>query len=389
MRIRSFEYLMKYLEKYKNNPQKMSKIKENFIEYLSLCNQQNIMIFISKIKNIYGMENTLYYEAASIYKKFGIEAILRMTKEMSFKKRFKYIYEMYEGCRLKYYTLDEYVEDLIANNEREYICENMQQLIDLENIQSLIKLGILEKLRQLDPDKFKEMHSAIVYKMTNMQSQSLDAITLYGLTEIVNEIAQNENVDISNIEHIGSGTMTNVYKLGNKVIKFGKKRMTNKIPYHKRILQPLLRRSILSGDKDLYIEISEYLLPDNSITDEDAYLIYKELRDDGIIWLDAKKENLGRLQKDNIAHFKEPLYVRNETVGYIPETIQEDATLPKGDLVILDTDFLFREQDFNVKFLDSRINTNFYRVCEQRYQREKNWKIPSEKTGRSTNIMEK
>ena len=38
---------------------------------------------------------------------------------------------------------------------------------------------------------------------------------------------------------------------------------------------------------------------------------YKELRDDGIIWLDAKRENIGRLEKDNIAHFKEPIYVKN------------------------------------------------------------------------------
>ena len=121
--------------------------------------------------------------------------------------------------------------------------------------------------------------------------------------------------------------------------------------------------------------ISEYVQTDNSITDEDAYLIYKELRNDGIIWIDAKRENLGRLEKDNIAHFNEPLYVRNETVGYIPETLHKDEPLSKGSLVIIDTDFLFRENDFDVTHLDSRINTDFYRVCEQRYQEEKNNEI--------------
>lgn len=122
----------------------------------------------------------------------------------------------------------------MANNEGKYICDNMKELVKEENIQILIEQGLLEKLRQLNPAKFKEIHSLIVCKMTGIKLQL--------------------------------------------------------IPYHKRILQPLLRRRVLSGFTNLYIEISKYLPFDNSITDKDAYLIYKELRDDGIIWLDAKKK---------------------------------------------------------------------------------------------------
>lgn len=151
-------------------------------------------------------------------------------------------------------------------------------------------------------------------------------------------------------------------------------------------MQPLIRRNVSSGINDLYIEISEYVQTDNSITDDDAYLIYKELRNDGIIWIDAKRENLGRLEKNNIAHFNEPLYVKNETVGYIPETLYGNEPLQKGDLVIIDTDFLFREDDFDVTHLDSRINTEFYRVCEQRYQEEKNIEIIDSK---QKNTMER
>ena len=44
---------------------------------------------------------------------------------MQFKERFEYIHEMYEGIRFKYYTIDEYVEDLMEYNEIEYICNNM------------------------------------------------------------------------------------------------------------------------------------------------------------------------------------------------------------------------------------------------------------------------
>ena len=118
---------------------------------------------------------------------------------------------MYEEIRIKYYTIDEFIKDLLATNEIEYICSNMEQIINCSDIQLIIKKDLLRKLKKLNPEKFKKVHSTIVCKMTDIK-------------------------------------------------------------------------------------------PDNSITDEDAYLIYKELRDDGIIWLDAKRENLGRLVKDKIAH---------------------------------------------------------------------------------------
>lgn len=371
MKIKSFEDIMKYIDKYRNNPKKILKLKENFTEYLKLCSEQNIMLLINEIQSIPEMENTLYYNSDVLCRRFGIKTILEMTRGMNFKERFKYIYGMYEIIRIKYYTIDEFIDDLLTNNEIEYICSNMKQIIDCSDIELLIKTDLLGKLKQLDSKMFKEVRSDIVCKMTGIKHKFMDSTILYGLTSIVDEIAENENTDISALEYIGTGTLANVYKLGNKVIKFGKNRLTDKIPYHRRILQPLIRRKVLSGFRDLYIEISEYIQPDNLITDEDAYLIYKELRDDGIIWLDAKRENLGRLEKDNIAHFCEPLYVKNETVGYIPETLRQDKPLQKGDLVIIDTDFLFREKDFDVTLLDRRINTDFYQICEQRYQEER------------------
>lgn len=389
MKIRSFDNLMQYIQKYKNNPKKMSNIKANFEEYLDLCNEQNIMFFINELKTISGMESTLYYNSNSICRKFGIKTIFKMTQGMDFKERFEYIYEMYEGIRYKYYTMDEYLENLMEFNEVEYICDNMEQVISLSDMHKLIDLGWLKKLKKLSPDIFDKIHTSIVAKMTGVKPKFLDSKTLLGLTLIVDEVAKNESVDISDLEYIEKGTLTDVYKLGNKVVKFGKDRLTDKIPYHRRILQPLIRRRVLRSFKGLYVEISEYLQPDNEITDEDAYSIYKELRNDGIIWLDAKKENLGRLEKDNIVYFNEPLYIKEESVGYIPETIQQDEPLHKGDLVIIDTDFLIREQDFDEKLLNRHINTDFYQLCEQRYQQEKNVKKSKNGINKLKDIMER
>ena len=77
----------------------------------------------------------------------------------------------------------------------------------------------------------------------------------------------------------------------------------------------------------------------------------------------------------NIIHFKEPLYVEKESIGYIKETIKEEEPLNKGDMVIIDTDYLFIEKDFHEDEIDSNINLDFYKANELRYQKEKKWGI--------------
>ena len=72
MKISSFEDLMKYISRYRNKPNKISKIKDNFNEYLDLCNEKNIIDYINEIKSISGMERKLYYNSDAIYRKFGI-----------------------------------------------------------------------------------------------------------------------------------------------------------------------------------------------------------------------------------------------------------------------------------------------------------------------------
>ena len=81
--------------------------------------------------------------------------------------------------------------------------------------------------------------------------------------------------------------------------------------------------------------------------------------------------------------------MKNETVGYIPETVKKEEPLHKGDLVILDTDFLFREQDFDEMLLNSHINIDFYQLCEQRYQEEKKAKKSKGIFSKSKDIMER
>lgn len=63
--------------------------------------------------------------------------------------------------------------------------------------------------------------------------------------------------------------------------------------------------------------------------------------------------------------------MEKESIGYIKETLKEEEPLNKGDLVIIDTDYLFREKDFYEGEIDSNINLDFYKANELRYQKEK------------------
>ena len=173
MKINNFDDLTKYITKYKDNAKKMSKIKKNFKEYLELCNSENIMLFINQVKKIPEMGTILYYNSDFICRKFGFKIILEMTKAMDFKNRFAYIHEIYENIRLKYYTIDEFIDDLLKYNQTDYICENMNQIVDSANVNTLTNQGLLKKLKLLDDKKFSEIHSSIVCKMTRIKPEFL------------------------------------------------------------------------------------------------------------------------------------------------------------------------------------------------------------------------
>ena len=62
------------------------------------------------------------------------------------------------------------------------------------------------------------------------------------LAMLITDIADSEDCKIGDIKKIGSGAYQNAYKIGNKVLKIGKKPFQYRIPKnHKRFLQPIVR----------------------------------------------------------------------------------------------------------------------------------------------------
>ena len=368
MKINNFEDLMNFIKDCDSSYTLFSEIHKNGEKYINMCNNKNIIDFVNIITENISAQLLFPWFYTMVCEKFGFELIFPMTQKIDLDNRFYIFYALCCQLNIGESQLENFIDGLIANNEFNYICDNMEQIILSKDIIYLTKNEILKKLQQSAPKKFHEMHSLIVTRLFYPENKDVDNRTINALTQIVEEISENEKADISELEEIGHGTFSTAYRLGNKVIKFGKTRETYHIPYHRRIIQPLIRRKISSDYSDIYLEISEYLEPDGSITNEDVYSIYKELRDDGIIWADPKIENLGRLQKENIIHYNEPLYVADSSLGFDTPR-QNEVPLQKGEIVIIDTDLLYPANTFDINSSDINYGIDFPEY-EKRYQNE-------------------
>lgn len=253
-----------------------------------------------------------------------------------------------------------------------------------------------------EDEEFKNANFVINKILSDNYINIIDKKTIDFLATVIIEISKNENVSIRDFDFVGQGMYSIVYKWGNKVLKIGHKRIMNEIPYHKRILQPLLRKRVPSAnglDDKLFIEVSEYAKP--LVTDEDfennfgtkkeketediVYSIFKELKKDGIAWIDARGQNLGILTKENTINMKDQFDAKNETVGYIKETIKDnDKPLQPGELVIIDTDAILTQKDFDEGNYPDYISTFWYHYYNKRYEKE----LEQEELKKAKNISE-
>lgn len=105
------------------------------------------------------------------------------------------------------------------------------------------------------------------------------------------------------------------------------------------------------------------------VSEEELYSLYKEVRDRGIILADIKLDNVGRLLKDNNRYWNKELGKSKRAVGYIEDEdfSTNDEVLKAGELVIIDSDYIYYENDPYIEWGDS-LAAKF----EDRYKLEKN-----------------
>lgn len=181
---------------------------------------------------------------------------------------------------------------------------------------------------------------------------------------IILDVMKNENVKFSDITYNGGG-FSRILLIGDKVIKLGD-RVTKSFPNNPYIVAPLLRQEFAINNEKCFAEVTERVDTSIKPSKEELYQLYKNLRNLGLKWTDIKEANVGRLKKRNIIHWQENLNPTEEVLGLGAK--RGEAILEKGELVILDADFIYDENDPNINYTN---NKPLYDEFEKRYQAEK------------------
>ena len=175
---------------------------------------------------------------------------------------------------------------------------------------------------------------------------------------LLDEISKNESTSISSTEFIGTGGYSAVFAIKTKVIKIGIERKTPHFPNNPYILKPLLRKTITIDNIPIFFEVIEKVDTNiNDITKEEIYKLYKNIREIGLIWTDVKIDNVGRLIKDNKIYWYENITPSDETLEFT-KTIGNHQ-LKKGELIVLDGDYIYNENDHNINSKMSNLQTEF------------------------------
>ena len=180
---------------------------------------------------------------------------------------------------------------------------------------------------------------------------------------IILDVLKNENVKLSDITYNGGG-LSSVLLIGNKVIKIGD-RATKSFPNNPYIISPLLRKKLEFNGESCFVEVTERVDTSKKASKEELYQLFKKLRNLNLTWTDIKEDNVGRLKKENIIHWRQNL---NPTDGVLGLDVKRgEAILKEGDLVILDADFIYDANDPNINYIN---NKDIYDEFEKRYQSE-------------------
>lgn len=190
---------------------------------------------------------------------------------------------------------------------------------------------------------------------------------------IIEDICKNEQIPLSNIEILNCGAFSVVLQIGHKVLKIGCSRATKSFPNNPYISAILLRKEFFINEKtSIFLEVNEKSNTQTKISKKELYQLYKNLRNLQLVWIDIAERNVGKLPKKNKIYWREELPLTDDRLGLAP--YRDTTTLQKGDLVIIDNDLIFDENDpeivhyncalqkeFEAKYqLEKKINNSFY-----------------------------
>lgn len=351
-------------------------IEDNFETILDKTDYFQLNVLLGRLMNNWQTSEIVKEKFEAVIRRYNLAQDGRIEYSVADVLSFVKI-EFYEMCR-KTYT---YADNLLAKHMDTII----QGGVTIEELKYLRGLSedtdekLNARLESQKQEVAREMLSSISFKgKSEEEKQQLISDYIPTVTRIIEELLTEQNARMIDIERIGRGGYSRAYQIGEKVLKIGRTRETYQIPNHPRILQPLTRTNLIderNGNKPFAcIEISDRVdeLSNEERHLEELYQVYKELREAGIIWTDAKYSNVGKLRRPNMPSLNgEKMNVDPVAVGMDKEV--NGDILQEGEWVILDTDFIYREGDSQIErsYGDAVHSEDF----ERRWLQEKQGKV--------------
>jgi hypothetical protein len=247
------------------------------------------------------------------------------------------------------------------------------------------------ELDELVKSLFKDKENIIPKEFDELsEKQKEDSeITFFAIKKVISELLERQNLDVSEVSCIGSGYYSDTIKVGEFVVKVGFPRENRGVPYSKHIIQPLISYKVKMG---VNIEVQNLVdakwweikdengnivreLTEEEINDE-LFKVYADLRKDGIVWKDIKKENVGRLLIRNSSNFDIEYIGKNGEKGTYEMNLPDDRLdivgrkegeneiLSAGELVIIDRDYLVGKGAWVVRNPTAEIGEKFNKRYE-------------------------
>ena len=239
--------------------------------------------------------------------------------------------------------------------------ENAQNLYTLMNFVKGDDKALAQVKNYIDNNEEKAINS--IFCETDHLVKIEDPTLKEVIKLLILDVMKNENAKFSDIDYNGGG-FSRVLLIGDKVVKLGD-RITKSFPNNPYIVTPLLRKELTSNGESCFAEVTERVDTSVKPSREELYQLFKKLRSLGLVWTDIKESNTGRLRKENIIHWRQKLEPSEETLGL--DHKRGGKVLNEGELVILDADFIYDENDPNITYSNQK---HLYDEFEKRYQRE-------------------
>lgn len=230
--------------------------------------------------------------------------------------------------------------ELIKHDELDYIIENISLIMKpSSNLKCELLNYLKEKINYISDEDLVKIEYSIASTISTCIKNRADVVSR--IRDLLVDVAKKENVSLLDIRKIDYGSYSQVYRLGNKVIKIGLSRAVKNIIDNRLLLIPDYKSFIGSE----YIEITDYIEIDNEdVSFNDLYMMYEELREQGITWLDPSRENVTRIDKDTLDKIKGK---DKRGLGFCDNPNYNDKELAVGDLIIIDLDHLVSTDDID------------------------------------------